>query len=106
MQDQDFDEIYFFLSYSERPVRFRGKAHKEKFKSWKRTIKKRYELKARRKGEGITKSNVLLMKCTKKGKKIVVKENQLDSVWEKFHLSGTSGGHPGSLRMNQLIMST
>jgi hypothetical protein len=95
MEISEYAEIYFRLTCNFRPERFKGTAKKEQYKSWRKRIDKTYIALRKDEDRDLTFTNCVLVKKTKKGPKVLVRKDLLDTIWEKFHLSHTSGGHQG-----------
>jgi hypothetical protein len=101
MEDELYWERVLFLLKQRRPDRLRGNARKEKYKSWKATVKSGYELRKEDESEDLSLKNCLLLKVERQGKnKVVVKKSELEQLWEKFHIDNLSGGHQGFSKLN------
>jgi hypothetical protein len=95
MEMREYAEIYFRLTCGFRPERFTGKAQKDKYSSWRKRIEKTYTALPKDLDRVVSFTNCVLVKKTINGPKVLVRKDFLDQLWEKFHLSNTSGGHQG-----------
>ena len=95
MELKSYAEIYFRLTARFRPLRFAGTENKSKYSSWRRGIDTRYTVCKKNEGEELTIGNSVLLRNTLKGPRIVVREEFLDTIWEKFHSDILTGGHQG-----------
>jgi hypothetical protein len=95
MEIREYAEIYFRLTCGFRPERFKGKAQKDNYGGWRRRVDKTYTVLAKEVDRDLSFLNCVLVKKTKLGPKVLVRKDLLALIWEKFHLSNTSGGHQG-----------
>jgi hypothetical protein len=91
-----YTEIYYYLTADFRPFRFAGRQRKEQYKSWKRNIKKRYEVVKKDEEKDLTLRNSMILRKERNGtKRITIKKTELKGLWEKFHCDTSFGGHQG-----------
>lgn len=94
MEDSELEDAFYFLRYGYRPPKFSGKTNLNKFKSWKKKVK-RWKVQKRIAEESLTSENFHIM-VEKKGKmKILVGKKDLNNFWKKFHTDKDTGGHQG-----------
>ena len=103
MEGEEFEDIVWFLSTKSRPAHLRGKQHANRFKVLKKKANN-YQLVIKRDAqekepEKLTLNDVKLLKKKHKAKqelwKIVLRRDQGEELWERFHISDTNGGHKG-----------
>ena len=94
MDQSEVREVYEYLTASVRPERLCGKKNKNAWKAWKRKVEK-MKLEVKDQKQPFSYHNSVYL-TERRGKMvIVVRENDLEELWEKFHKDQRTGGHQG-----------
>jgi hypothetical protein len=91
MEDEEVEDIYFYLCCKIIPDRLRGVEKREKLKTWKKKLRS-MKIVQRDENQMLSLKNSCLLQ-KRKGKRVIcVRKSQLEEVWKKFH---EEKGHPG-----------
>ena len=102
MENEEYEEIVKFLvsDGKEIPVRLSGGKNKEKRKTFKC---KCVNYKLADNAVGRNEKTRCLLKQTKSGTRVVLRQRDLEEVWQHFHVNATTGGHNGVYVMELTI---
>lgn len=108
MEKQKYNEVLEYVLSKKKPERFAGSRKRDSFKVWKRNIQRRYTFRVKKEGKeklllfkNLLLEDVHLIKKTFSRRerrncfKIVVCEDEFQSIWNHFHVSNVTGGHRG-----------
>ena len=84
MDDKQVHDVFYFLSERRRPLELAGKLQKNKFKTWKKRVKKMI-LKKKKEDKPLSVENSIFLMERRGTLKIVLRKSDLKVTWQKFH---------------------
>ena len=100
MENQEYEEVVDYLVNGYIPYRLSGRINKDRRKTFKG---KCTHLALSNDASTRRDNSRCLLRITKSGNRIVLRESDLVATWEHFHLDPTTGGHNGIYTMSLTI---